>query len=228
MAKMLTAGEDPRVLFRRMIILACEDVGLADPQAIVVVNAAADSFERVGMPEGNYLLAHACLYLATAPKSNTAGALFAALDYVDKHGTEPVPAHLRDSTASAMLARHEGEESATAAYKYPHSFSGAWVAQQYLPDGMKRPHWYTPKEIGYEREVAERFKGYDFPEPVSQPKASRSAKTDPKPEVKAERPPINEPPGQPSVDDDSLRYEPLEDERPAEPKGGAKKPTKKA
>ncbi|MBX3064672.1 MAG: replication-associated recombination protein A [Anaerolineae bacterium] len=157
MAKMLTAGEDPRVLFRRMIILACEDVGLADPQAVVVVNAAADAFERVGLPEGHYLLSHACLYLATAPKSNTASALFKALEYIEKNGSEPVPAHLRDSTANAMIARHEGEESQSSKYKYPHDYPGAWVEQQYLPEGMASPHWYSAKQIGYEQSVYERM-----------------------------------------------------------------------
>jgi putative ATPase len=233
MAKMLVAGEDPRVLFRRMIILACEDVGLADPQALVVVTAAADAFERVGMPEGNYLLAHACLYLATAAKSNSAGAIFTALDYVEKQGAAGVPAHLRDSTASALFARHQGEESPTADYKYPHSFPGGWVSQQYLPDGMKRPNWYTPKDIGYERSIAERLAGYQFPEPAPAPTKSggkvAAPKHDPKPEVKEARDEIKaEVPAAAADAPDDLRYEPLDDDRPADAKSAPKKGAKKA
>jgi len=157
LAKMLHAGEDPRFLFRRMLILACEDVGLADPQAIVVVNAAAEAFERVGLPEGNYFLSSACLYLATAPKSNTAGAIFKALAHMEEAGPGPVPLHLRDSTSNAAQARHDQRENPSASYKYPHEYPGAWVAQQYLPDGLARPGWYKPKQVGYERDVYERF-----------------------------------------------------------------------
>ncbi len=157
MAKMLYAGEDPRFLFRRMLILACEDVGLADPQALVVVHAAADAFERVGLPEGNYFLSSACLYLATAPKSNTATAIFKALGHVEEAGPGPVPLHLRDSTSNAAQARHAHRENPSEAYQYPHEFPEAWIEQQYLPDGMARPHWYVPKQVGYEREVYERF-----------------------------------------------------------------------
>ncbi len=154
---MLYAGEDPRFVFRRMLILACEDVGLADPQAIVVVNAAAEAFERVGMPEGNYFLSSACLYLATAPKSNTAGALFEAIAYIEKHGVDPVPEHLRDKTNNAATSRYEGRENPSDAYKYPHSYPDAWVAQQYLPEGMAAPDWYVPKQTGYEKSVYERL-----------------------------------------------------------------------
>jgi putative ATPase len=157
MAKMLHAGEDPRFLFRRMLILCSEDIGLADPQAIVVVNALADAFERVGMPEGNYFLSQACLYCATAPKSNSAGAIFKALSHMDEVGPGPVPLHLRDSTSNAAQARHEGRESYSEQYKYPHDYPGAWVDQQYLPDGMERPGWYTPHPLGYEAQVYARL-----------------------------------------------------------------------
>jgi putative ATPase len=158
MAKMLHAGEDPRFLFRRMLILSCEDVGLADPHAITVVHAAAESFERVGMPEGNYFLSHACLYLATAPKSNTASAIFPALAHIEENGTGPVPDHLRDKTSNSMQAKHDKRENPSGNYKYPHDFPGAWVEQQYLPEGMEHPNWYQPKQVGYEREIYERFK----------------------------------------------------------------------
>lgn len=157
MAKMLHAGEDPRFLFRRMLILCSEDIGLADPNAIVVVNSLAESFERVGMPEGNYFLSQACLCCATAPKSNTAGAIFKALAHMDEVGPDPVPTHLRDSTSNAAQARHDQRENPSDTYKYPHDYPGAWVEQQYLPEGMARPGWYRPKTAGHEREIAERF-----------------------------------------------------------------------
>jgi putative ATPase len=157
MAKMLYAGEDPRFIFRRMLILCSEDIGLADPNAIVVVNSLADAFERVGMPEGNYFLSHACLYCATAPKSNTAGAIFKAIAHIEEQGPGPVPLHLRDSTSSAMQAQHNQQASPTENYKYPHDYPGAWVEQQYLPEGMERPDWYMPKTIGYERQIYQRL-----------------------------------------------------------------------
>jgi putative ATPase len=157
MAKMLHAGEDPRFLFRRMLILCSEDIGLADPNAIVVVNSLAEAFERVGMPEGNYFLSHACLYCATAPKSNTAGAIFKALSHMDETGPGPVPLHLRDKTSNAAQARHDQRESPSEQYKYPHDFPAAWVQQQYLPEGMESPRWYMPRRVGYEAELQARL-----------------------------------------------------------------------
>jgi putative ATPase len=153
MAKMLYAGEDPRFIFRRMLILCSEDIGLADPNAIVVVNSLAEAFERVGMPEGNYFLSHACLYCATAPKSNSAGAIFQAIGYIEEHGPGPVPLYLRDSTNNKLSASHDQRDNPSAQYKYPHDYPGAWVDQQYLPDGMEPPGWYQPKTIGYERKI---------------------------------------------------------------------------
>jgi putative ATPase len=158
MAKMLTAGEEPRFLFRRMLILCSEDIGLADPQAIVVINALADAFERAGMPEGNYFLAQACLYCATAPKSNSTGAIFAALDHIEKQGAGPVPPHLRDSTSNAAQARHEGEVSPSLAYQNPHHTPNGWLDQLYLPEGMARPYWYKPKSIGHEASIIDRLR----------------------------------------------------------------------
>ncbi|MCC7448154.1 MAG: AAA family ATPase [Anaerolineae bacterium] len=195
MAKMLVAGEDPLFIFRRMTILACEDVGLADPQALVVVNAAAQAFERIGMPEGNYLLAQACLYLATAPKSNTANAIFSAIAHIEQNGSKPVPPHLRDSTASAIRARHEGTANVAAGYKYPHDFPGAWVDQPYLPEGMDRPNWYKPKSLGYEQQIAARFRpGDDEPVQAEQAASQPEAIIDPSepvyvPDEEAVRPP---------------------------------------
>lgn len=152
MAKMLYAGEDPRFILRRMFILASEDIGLADPNALVFVSAAAQAFEWVGLPEGMYHLSHACLYLATAPKSNSAGAYWAALKEIEQNGPGPVPLYLRDKSDrfvgdkrdkyKAVMGDHEG-------YKYPHAYPGAWVKQRYLPPDVEGG-WYTPSEYGYE------------------------------------------------------------------------------
>lgn len=164
MAKMLHAGEDPRFILRRMFILASEDVGMADPNALVVVSAAANAFEWVGMPEGQYFLSHACIYLATAPKSNSTGAVWKALDHMEKVGPGPVPFALRDKSDNLYGAARENYQQAMEStvgelseYLYPHSYPGGWVKQQYLPDGMEPPGWYQPKDIGYEREVKARL-----------------------------------------------------------------------
>lgn len=164
MAKMLHAGEDPRFVLRRMFILASEDVGLADPQALVVVSAAASAFEWVGMPEGHYFLSHACIYLATAPKSNSAGAIWKALEHIEQQGPGEVPPYLRDKSQNFYGAARDNYRQAmeTAAgeigeYKYPHDYPGGWVDQQYLPLGMASPGWYRPKDIGYEQAIRERF-----------------------------------------------------------------------
>ncbi|MEB2287006.1 MAG: AAA family ATPase [Anaerolineae bacterium] len=170
MAKMLLAGEDPRFVLRRMFILASEDVGLADPQALVVVAAAAQAFEWVGMPEGHYFLSHACLYLATAPKSNSAGAIWKALDHIEQQGPGDVPPYLRDKSDTFYGETREQyqrtiQESAGEheAYKYPHNYPGGWVAQHYLPLDMAPPGWYQPKDNGYERAIRERLASLGVP-----------------------------------------------------------------
>jgi putative ATPase len=164
MAKMLHAGEDPRFVLRRMFILASEDIGLADPNALVVVASAAQAFEWVGMPEGHYFLSHACLYLATAPKSNSTGAIWQAMSHIEQNGPGDVPPYLRDKTDSFHGTtrdqyRHTMQESAGdhGAYKYPHDYPGGWVDQQYLPLGMAHPGWYQPKDIGYEETIKARL-----------------------------------------------------------------------
>jgi putative ATPase len=146
MAKMVRAGESPAFIFRRMIILAMEDVGLADPRAIELVIACAEAFDRIGFPEGNFALAEACLYLATAPKSNTAMAFFDALAEVDKEEAE-VPSHLRDANRDAEGFGH-GE-----GYIYPHAYRDHWAAQQYLPSSLRGKIFYTPSSIGYESRI---------------------------------------------------------------------------
>ncbi len=146
LARMVAAGENPRFIFRRMIISACEDTGLADPYAIAVVESCAAAFDRVGLPEGRYHLAHAALYLATAPKSNSSMAFFDALAAVEKEDTE-VPNHLRDGSRDAEGFGHG------AGYMYPHAYRDHWVAQQYLPDALTGRVFYTPSEQGYEKTI---------------------------------------------------------------------------
>jgi putative ATPase len=151
LARMIYAGEDPRFIFRRMLIFAAEDVGLADPRALQVASAAAQGFEYVGMPEGQFLLAECCLYLATAPKSNSCFAYFSALDYVEKEQTADVPNHLKDSSRDKKgLGHGEG-------YRYPHAFREHYVPQQYLPAEMQGTYFYEPSNIGYEKYIAERL-----------------------------------------------------------------------
>jgi putative ATPase len=146
LAKMLRAGEDPSFIFRRMIILASEDVGLADPHALGVVVSCAEAFDRIGFPEGNFPLAHACLYLATSPKSNTTMALFDAMKEVDKEDAE-VPNHLRDASRDAESFGH-GE-----GYIYPHAYRDHWAAQQYLPTALRGRTFYIPSPVGYEGKI---------------------------------------------------------------------------
>jgi putative ATPase len=149
LAKMVAAGEDPRFIFRRLLIASAEDVGLASPMAIAVVMACAQAFEWVGMPEGQYHLAEATLYLATSHKSNSAGAYWEALKYLEEHGYDSPPAYLRDKNT---LLRDERDK--TAGYKYPHDYPNGWVEQRYLPDSVPGG-WYRPKGHGYEQRILE-------------------------------------------------------------------------
>jgi putative ATPase len=151
LAKMLYAGEDPRFILRRLMILAGEDIGLADPLGIVVANAAAQAFERMGLPEGVYPIVEATLYLSTAPKSNSAGAYFRALKQVEAEGKIDVPQHLQDANRDAKALGH-GQ-----GYQYPHSFEGHHVAQNYLPEAIKGMRFYEPSDQGYEAQAADRL-----------------------------------------------------------------------
>lgn len=148
LARMVRAGESPDFIFRRMLISACEDTGLADPNAITVVSSCAAAFDRVGMPEGRYFLAHAALYLSTAPKSNSSMAFFDALAAVEKEDAD-VPNHLRDANRDAEGFGHG------AGYLYPHAYRDHWVAQQYLPDALVGRVFFTPSEQGYEAGIRE-------------------------------------------------------------------------
>jgi putative ATPase len=147
LARMVYAGEDPHFLFRRMLIFASEDVGLADPGALQVVAAAAESFDRVGLPEGRFPLAQAALYLATAPKSNSVFAFFDALATVEKEQESEVPSHLKDASRDSEGFGHGAN------YLYPHAYRDHWVAQQYLPASLQGRVFYQPSEQGREKEL---------------------------------------------------------------------------
>ena len=146
MARMISAGEDPNFIFRRMLISACEDTGLADPYALGVVQSCAAAFDRIGLPEGQYMLTQAALYLATAPKSNSAMAYFDAMKAVQSEDAE-VPNHLRDNNRDAEGFGHG------AGYLYPHAYRDHWVAQQYLPDSLNGRVFYNPQDQGYEKTI---------------------------------------------------------------------------
>src|SRR5690606_727965 len=151
MARMVYAGEDPRLIFRRMLIFAAEDVGLADPRALQIATAAAQAFDYVGMPEGQFHLAQCCLYLATAPKSNSVLAYFDALKHVEREQSGDVPNPLKDASRDREgLGHGKG-------YKSPHAYRDGYVPEQYLPAEMQGLYFYAPREAGYERHVAERL-----------------------------------------------------------------------
>ncbi len=144
LARMVEAGENPRFIFRRMLVAAGEDIGLADPQAIVVVEACAAAFERIGLPEGLYPLAQAALYLACAEKSNSVLGFFEALRTVRESQKQEVPGHLRDSHRDKS-AFGDGVD-----YRYPHAFAEHWVCQQYLPRVLQGEVFWQPGLSGWE------------------------------------------------------------------------------
>lgn len=144
LAKMLYAGEDARFIMRRLLILAAEDVGLADPRGLVVAAAGAQALEWCGLPEAQYHLAMVTIYLATAPKSNSVAAYFSALRDIEQQGSAHVPDHLKDPTRDG---KHMGHGKG---YIYPHDVPGNWVAQQYGPPGRQLPQYYQPGDKGYE------------------------------------------------------------------------------
>jgi len=144
LARMVEAGENPRFIFRRMLISAGEDIGLADPQAVVVVEACAAAFERVGLPEGLYPLAQAALYLASTEKSNSLLGFFDALKAVKATSQQQVPAHLRDANRDGK-AFGDG-----VGYRYPHAYAEHWVAQQYLPTALQGQLYWQPGQLGWE------------------------------------------------------------------------------
>lgn len=144
LGRMVAAGEDARFIFRRMLISAAEDVGLADPNAVGVVESDAQAFDRIGLPEGRFHLAHAALYLSTCPKSNSTLGFFDALKDIENEKEGEVPNHLKDDSRDAEGFGHG------MGYLYPHSYTGHWVNQQYLPRGLEGRIYYRPGSLGYE------------------------------------------------------------------------------
>jgi putative ATPase len=151
LAKMIYAGEDPRFILRRLIILAGEDIGLADPMGIVVAASAAQAFDFIGLPEGVYPIVEATLYLATAPKSNTATSYFKAFERIEQEGVGDVPSHLKDSSRDAVALGH-GK-----GYEYPHMHADHFIPQQYLPKELLGTYFYKPSGVGYEVQVHQRL-----------------------------------------------------------------------
>jgi len=157
MFRMLEAGEDPLYLARRMVILASEDIGNADPQALQVAVAAKEAVEFVGLPEGEFALAQAAIYLATAPKSN---AVYEAMNKVKKEIREtqalPVPLHIRNAPTPLMEKLGYGKN-----YQYPHDFPQHFVSENYLPEGVKQRKYYTPGDLGFEEELKKRIENLE-------------------------------------------------------------------
>jgi len=151
LAKMIYAGEDPRFIIRRLIILAGEDIGLADPMGLIVASSAAQAFDFIGLPEGIYPIVEATLYLATAPKSNSAGAYFSAMKKIEDEGQVSVPRHLMDGNRDAEAMGH-GKD-----YVYPHDHEGHFTPQQYLPKRLLGTYFYSPSQEGYEAQVTARL-----------------------------------------------------------------------
>jgi putative ATPase len=153
MARMLEGGEDPMTLFRRAIAMAAEDIGLADPNALLVAVAARDAFHMLGPPEGFLPLSEMTIYLATAPKSNSAkAALEAAMDAARNTPAAPVPLHIRNAPTPLMkdLGYNKG-------YQYAHSSPDAYIPQEYLPDELRGSEFYRPGGFGHEKKIAERL-----------------------------------------------------------------------
>ena len=154
LARMLYAGEDPVFISRRIMIHAAEDVGLADPQALVVAVAAAQAVERIGLPEGRIILAEAALYIASAPKSNAViKGIEGAFKAVEHERADPVPFHLKSTGYKGAAALGHGK-----GYKYPHDYPGGWTEQAYLPENMAGKIFYEPSENGFEAEIKKRIK----------------------------------------------------------------------
>ncbi len=168
LARMITAGEDARFIARRMVILASEDIGNADPMALVVANAAAHAVEYVGLPEAQLNLAQAVTYLATAPKSNASCVGFVrAMEDVERQRANPVPKHLRDSRSTTGRPQ-KGDQP----YLYPHDYPEGYVQQQYIPEGVQTQPYYEPTEHGKEAAIKkrlERLRGGEEPTPAPEP-----------------------------------------------------------
>lgn len=156
LARLVEAGEDPLFILRRLVIFAAEDIGVADPRAMPMAAAAVEAFRFVGMPEGQLPLTALTLFLATAPKTNTAVTAYAAAKgMVEAHGALPVPVHLRDSHSA--VARAVAKAEGGAEYKYPHDYPGHYVEQRYLPEALGDTAIYEPSQSGYEKSIGDRL-----------------------------------------------------------------------
>ena len=154
--RMIDAGDDPAFILRRLVIFASEDVGNADPRALLVATAADAAFHRLGMPEGLYPIAQACLYLATAPKSNAVGRAFgAARSLIADRGALPVPKKLRNAPTALMKAEGYGE-----GYRYAHDYGGFVPGETYLPDDVSGQRLFEPSNEGYEQTIRERLQRF--------------------------------------------------------------------
>lgn len=155
LARMIAGGEDPEFIARRLVILAAEDIGLANPNALLLANATFDAIQKIGMPEGRIPLAECTVYLATSAKSNSAyKAIDAALAEVNQSGNQPVPLHLRNAPTALMKKLGYGKN-----YKYAHDYPGNFVKQQFLPDNLQGKHFWTPCDNQSEATLAARQKG---------------------------------------------------------------------
>ena len=154
MARMLQGGEDPKFIARRLIISAAEDIGLANPNAIMIANTCFEVVHKIGMPEARIPLSECVIYLATSPKSNSAYlAIDAAIATVKQTGNSPVPLHLRNAPTKLMKDLNYGQD-----YKYPHDYPGNFVEQPYLPDELKEKKFYQPQQNAQEVKILERLK----------------------------------------------------------------------
>ena len=153
LARMIEAGEDPIFILRRMVILASEDIGNADPRALQIAVSAMQAFQLVGMPEGRIIMAQAVTYLASAPKSNASYAgINAALAEVRKSGALPVPLHIRNAPTRLMKDAGYGK-----GYRYAHDYEGGYAPQEYLPERLAGQKYYSPRGHGYEKTIKERM-----------------------------------------------------------------------
>lgn len=150
LARMIVSGEDPKFMARRIMVHAAEDVGNADPMALVVATNASLAVERIGMPEGRIILAEAALYIAMAPKSNSSAmGIDAAINYIKSHPSNDIPDHLKDAHYKSAKKLGHGVN-----YNYPHDYTGHWCPQQYLPDGVNT-YFYSNSHLGHEKEQAD-------------------------------------------------------------------------
>lgn len=158
LARMIHGGEDPKFIARRILIQASEDVGNADPMALVIANNAFEAVTKIGMPEARIILAQAAVYVATAPKSNASyTGINQALEDVKNKNIGDIPYYIRDATSTSIERKNNDQFKNKKTYKYPHSYKDNYVEQQYLPDALKDKKYYKPYGNGYEKEIIKHF-----------------------------------------------------------------------